>query len=50
MKKYLSIVLGPLVFIIVNFFCEFNSLSKDGQIVLAATCWIAIWWMTEAIP
>ena len=50
MKKYLSIVLGPIVFIIVNFFCEFNSLSKDGQIVLAATCWIAIWWMTEAIP
>jgi sodium-dependent dicarboxylate transporter 2/3/5 len=27
-----------------------NDLSFEARIVLAATIWMAIWWITEAIP
>jgi solute carrier family 13 (sodium-dependent dicarboxylate transporter), member 2/3/5 len=29
---------------------SFKSLSIEAQIVLATTIWMAIWWITEAIP
>lgn len=47
-RKYLPFALGPLTFFIINNL-EFSGLSPQGQAVLATTCWIAIWWITEAV-
>ena len=47
-RKYLPVLLGPLAFFIINNL-EFEGLSPQGQAVLATTCWIAIWWITEAV-
>ena len=50
MKKKIGLILGPLAFIIFLIFGQFEGLSNSGQSVLASTLWIAIWWVTEAIP
>lgn len=47
-RKNIPILLGPLVFFLINNL-EFSGLSAEGQAVLATTCWIAIWWITEAV-
>jgi len=49
-KKNIGLFLGPIVFVLVNFFYEPKNLSSEGIAILASTLWIAIWWMTEAIP
>ncbi|HFD31496.1 MAG TPA: DASS family sodium-coupled anion symporter [Gammaproteobacteria bacterium] len=49
-KKHLFIAAGPLAFIIVYYFFQPEELSRAGVAVLAATLWIAIWWITEALP
>lgn len=46
----IGLVLGPIVFLILLLFFKPESLSTEGRAVLAATAWIAIWWITEAIP
>jgi len=35
---------------LIFFFGSFEGLSNQGQAVLATTFWIAIWWITEAVP
>lgn len=45
-----GLILGPLCFVIVAFFGRVEGLSEAGQTTLAATLWIAVWWITEAIP
>ncbi|MDZ4701846.1 MAG: DASS family sodium-coupled anion symporter [Rhodothermales bacterium] len=45
-----GLVLGPALFIILLFFVRPEGLSPEGQAVLASTVWIAIWWITEAVP
>ena len=50
MKKKIGLILGPLAFVIFLIFGQFEGLSNSGQSVLASTLWIAIWWVTEAIP
>lgn len=47
-RKHLPAFLGPVVFLIINNI-ELAGLSPQGQAVLATTCWIAIWWITEAV-
>ena len=47
-RKQIAVLLGPLAFFIINNM-EFAGLSPQGQAVLATTCWIAIWWITEAV-
>lgn len=42
--------LGPLSFFIILFFFHPEGLSMQANAVLATTVWIAIWWITEAIP
>ncbi|MDX2250156.1 MAG: DASS family sodium-coupled anion symporter [Bacteroidia bacterium] len=42
--------LGPALFGLVWFFVTPEGLPDEGRIVLALTCWIATWWITEAIP
>ncbi|MGB3143712.1 MAG: DASS family sodium-coupled anion symporter [Maribacter sp.] len=48
--KLLGLVLGPVSFILILFFFHPEGLSKEANAVLASTAWIAIWWITEAIP
>ena len=49
-KKNIGLFLGPIVFVLINFFYEPENLSSEGIAILASTLWVAIWWMTEAIP
>ncbi len=48
--KLLGLVLGPVSFILILFFFRPEGLSVQANAVLASTIWIAIWWITEAIP
>ena len=43
-------ITGPLAFLLVLFFFHPEGLNEQANAVLAATIWIAIWWITEAIP
>ncbi|HLS61167.1 MAG TPA: DASS family sodium-coupled anion symporter [Virgibacillus sp.] len=45
-----GLILGPLLFILILLFFTPEGLSAEGRAVLAGTSWIAIWWMTEALP
>ncbi len=46
----IGLILGPLVYIFISYYGTINGLSVEGRSVLAVTSWIAIWWVTEAIP
>ncbi|WP_339625385.1 DASS family sodium-coupled anion symporter [uncultured Maribacter sp.] len=48
--KLLGLVLGPVSFFLILFFFHPEGLSEQANAVLASTIWIAIWWITEAIP
>ena len=50
MQKRLGLVIGPLLFLIILLLTPFEGLSEQGHAVLATTIWIAVWWVTEAIP
>ncbi len=45
-----GLVLGPVLFIVTLLFFRPENLSKEGVAVLASTLWVAVWWVTEAIP
>lgn len=49
-KKIIAIIAGPLSFIIILLLPPGKEISAEAQAVLAVTAWIAIWWITEAIP
>ena len=48
--KNIGLIVGPLSFILVMLFFHPEGLSKEANAILASTIWIAIWWITEAIP
>ena len=48
--KKIGFFLGPILFILTRYFISFEGLSDEGNAVLASTLWIAVWWITEAIP
>jgi len=48
--KRVGVITGPLVFLVIMLFVHPKGLSDAGIAVLASTAWIAIWWITEAIP
>lgn len=48
--QLVGLILGPLLFILILLFFKADGLSQNGVYVLAATLWIAVWWITEAIP
>jgi sodium-dependent dicarboxylate transporter 2/3/5 len=50
LTKRIGLVLGPLLFLIIILFYQPEGLSPEGNAVLASTAWIAVWWITEAIP
>ena len=49
-KKALALVLGPLSFIILMLIDKPASIPENAYAMLAVTLWIAIWWVTEAVP
>ena len=49
-KKIISLIAGPLSFILILLVPISSDLNAESQSVLACTAWIAIWWITEAIP
>ena len=48
--KTIGLVSGPILFLVILFFFHPSGLSLEANAVLASTAWIAIWWITEAIP
>ncbi len=49
-SKNVGMISGPLAFLIVKLFFNPEGLSQEANAILASTLWIAIWWITEAIP
>lgn len=41
---------GPAAFALIALLPELGTMGTDARLILAATLWIAIWWVTEAIP
>ena len=50
MQKKIGFILGPLTFITLMLIGPFEGLSHSAHSILSSTLWIAIWWITEAIP
>ena len=48
--KQAGLGLGPAVFLGILLGFSPDNLSQQGVAVLAVTLWVAIWWITEAIP
>lgn len=48
--KTIGLFTGPLAFLLILCFFHPEGLSEQGVAVLASTAWIAIWWITEALP
>jgi sodium-dependent dicarboxylate transporter 2/3/5 len=49
-SKRIGFILGPLLFILVRLFFKPEGLPDEANAILASTLWIAVWWITEAIP
>ena len=49
-SKNIGLISGPLAFLLTLLFFHPEGLSQQANAVLASTLWIAIWWITEAIP
>ena len=49
-SKNIGLISGPLAFLAVLFFFNPEGLNPRANAILASTIWIAIWWITEAIP
>ena len=45
-----GLILGPLVFTIVIIFFHPSGLGTEANAVLATALWMAIWWISEAVP
>ena len=48
--KTLGLITGPILFVAILLFAKPTGLSASGIATLAIATWIAIWWITEAIP
>ena len=48
--KKIGLILGPALFVLTLLFIHPKGLSPEANAVLASTLWIAVWWITEAIP
>jgi sodium-dependent dicarboxylate transporter 2/3/5 len=49
LRRSLLFLLGPLLFALVQFLLPLPGIGPAARTVLAATAWIAAWWMTEAV-
>jgi solute carrier family 13 (sodium-dependent dicarboxylate transporter), member 2/3/5 len=46
----IGLYLGPFAFLIILFSVESPGLNPEAKAMLALTAWMAIWWITEALP
>ncbi|MCC5936679.1 MAG: SLC13/DASS family transporter [Lunatimonas sp.] len=46
----IGLLVGPLLFFAILLFVKPTDLSAEGVSLIAVTAWIAVWWITEAIP
>lgn len=46
----LGLFLGPVAFLLIYFLVDFPGLSPEARAMLALAAWMAIWWISEAIP
>ncbi len=46
----LGLYLGPASFLLIQFLVDSPGLNPQAQAMLALTAWMAIWWITEALP
>ncbi len=46
----IGLLLGPFLFALTLLFFSPEGLSFEAKAVLATTLWVAVWWITEAIP
>lgn len=43
-------LLGPLAFFLVYYLVDTPGLAPEGKLMLGLTLWMAIWWITDAVP
>ena len=48
--KKIGLILGPALFLITLLWFHPEGLSKEANAILASTLWVAVWWITEAVP
>jgi sodium-dependent dicarboxylate transporter 2/3/5 len=46
----LGLYLGPASFLLIQFLLPIPELNPEAKAMLAMTCWMAIWWISEAMP
>ena len=49
-SKKIGFWAGPLLFLVLYFFVKPADMPQAAVTVMAVTAWIAVWWITEAIP
>jgi sodium-dependent dicarboxylate transporter 2/3/5 len=49
-RRIIATIAGPLLFIIILLLPPAEGMTNEARAVMAITAWIAIWWITEAIP
>lgn len=43
-------LLGPVAFFLIYFLVDTPGLAPEGKLMLGLTLWMAIWWITDAVP
>jgi sodium-dependent dicarboxylate transporter 2/3/5 len=43
-------LLGPIAFFSIYFLVDTPGLAPEGKLMLGLTLWMAIWWITDAVP
>ena len=49
-KKTIALITGPLSFFALTFFDAPSGIPESAYLMLGVTLWVAIWWVTEAVP
>lgn len=49
-RKTLSVVVGPLVFLLMELIGKPETLGTGAYHVLSVAAWMSLWWVTEAVP
>ena len=49
-RKQFFLFIGPAIFFVFLFLGVPDGIPEPAYLVLISTIWIAIWWVTEAVP
>jgi sodium-dependent dicarboxylate transporter 2/3/5 len=50
MRRFIFLLLGPLLFIVLQFIGAPQGIPESAYDMLSITLWMALWWTTEVIP